>query len=551
MISVYEEKEKLFDNNGIKILHPIKAKIHKEDNGPYYIELKDTIDNLQYYQSGMIIRATTPWGKQGFRLKNPKIINNKIEARADHLYFDAKNYIIQDSYVVDKNCNDALDHLNSATDTTSPFTTISDITTLGSYRCVRKSLEEALNTIIDRWGGHLVRDNWNIEIRNSVGQDRGVVLSYKKNIESIEDESNWDDVVTKILPVGKDGLILPEVYLSIENENLYDIPHTKVVDIDQSNINEDDYKVDGELDEERYQQALIEDLRNKGNNYLQNNKLPKINYKISSNIKDISDIGDTIYVKHPKCNINIVTNVISIDYDVISKKYTSIEFGNFKNQLKDLIQNVSASIEETTNKAIQENKVILKDELDKATDKILGILGSSYVIMDGSQIFILDNLPKENSKNVIRINSAGIGFSQNGINGPFSSAWTIDGTLDMQNINVINLVADMIKGGTLKLGTKLNQAGIIEIYDEANKLIGTLDKSGLKMYAKDNSYVLLNTDVGFAGFDRNDTKTWWVSGDEFHQKKSFVEEEITIGYKLRMIPITNSTNSGIGFVALV
>ena len=109
----------------------------------------------------------------------------------------------------------------------------------------------------------------------------------------------------------------------------------------------------------------------------------------------------------------------------------------------------------------------------------------------------------------------------------------------------------MIKGGTLKLGTKLNQAGLIEIYDEANKLIGTLDKNGFKMFAQDNSYVLLNTDVGFAGFDKNDVKTWWVSGDEFHQKKSFVEEEITIGYKLRMIPITNSSNTGIGFVPLV
>ena len=29
----------------------------------------------------------------------------------------------------------------------------------------------------------------------------------------------------------------------------------------------------------------------------------------------------------------------------------------------------------------------------------------------------------------------------------------------------------MIKGGTLKLGSSLNQSGILEIYDESNKLI--------------------------------------------------------------------------------
>ena len=52
-------------------------------------------------------------------------------------------------------------------------------------------------------------------------------------------------------------------------------------------------------------------------------------------------------------------------------------------------------------------------------------------------MMIVDRLPKETAKNVIRINSAGIGFSQNGINGVFKSAWTIDGTLNMQNIKFI------------------------------------------------------------------------------------------------------------------
>lgn len=550
MICIYEEDEKDFTTNGIKLLHPQKAIIYKEDNGKYYIELKDLIENLQYYQAGMIVKASSPWGYQCFRLTNPQVNNKKIDVIGNHLYFDSKNYIIKDSYVVDKNCNDALDHLNSATDTQSPFTTISDILNINSFRCVRKSLEEAISEIINRWGGHLVRNNWNIEIRDKIGQDRGVVLSYAKNIEKIEDKSNWDSVVTKILPVGKDGLLLPETYLSIE-ENLYKIPYTRVVDIDQGDIEEDDYKVDGELDETAYKNALIEDLRMKGNNYLQENKLPKINYTVSAYIKDVSDVGDTIYVKHPKCNIDITTNVISITYDVIAQKYTSIEFGNFKNKLKDLISNVNSTIEEKTTKIIETAKVTLGEELTEATNKIIGILGNSYVVTSGSEILILDKLPKEEAVNVIRLNSAGIGFSQNGINGPFNSAWSIDGTLDMQQINVINLVADMIKGGTLKLGTKLNQAGLIEIYDEANKLIGTLDKSGLKMFAKDNSYILINTEVGFAGFNKNDVKTWWADGDEFHQKKAFVEEEITVGYKLRMIPITNSKNTGIGYVPLV
>jgi len=151
MISVYPSNEKLFADNGIKILKPLKALVRKEDNGDYYIDLKDTIENLEYYQAGMIIRVPTIWGKQCFRLTNPNIENKKVVARGNHVYFDTRNYIIKDSYVVEKNCNDALDHLKIACDKPLPFSTLSDVPTIASFRCVRKSYEEAVATIIERW----------------------------------------------------------------------------------------------------------------------------------------------------------------------------------------------------------------------------------------------------------------------------------------------------------------------------------------------------------------------------------------------------------------
>ena len=152
------------------------------------------------------------------------------------------------------------------------------------------------------------------------------------------------------------------------------------------------------------------------------------------------------------------------------------------------------------------------------------------------------------------INSAGIGFSQTGINGTFSTALTIDGTFNTSNVNVINFTADLIKGGALKLGSNLNQNGILEVYDEANNLIAVLNKDGLRMNAVNGAYVLINQQVGFAGYDKNDNPIYWVSEDEFHMKKSVVEEEITLVDKMRIIPITITdngtiTNDGIGFVS--
>lgn len=550
MISVYDSTEKSFATNGNKILHPRKALIRKEDNGDYYLDLKDKIDYLEYYQAGLIIRVPTPWGYQAFRLTNPNIENDSITVRAYHVYFDSKNYIIKDSYVVDKNCNDALDHLNMVCDTISPFTTISDVNSVNSYRCVRKSLEEAISEVVDRWGGHLVRDNFNIAIRSKIGQDRGVTLSYAKNISKITQKEVWDDVVTKILPVGKDGLLLPETYLELEEE-LYDIPYTKVVSFDQSEITEENYTIDGVLDNDAYNTALINDLRYKANLYLDENKLPKVNYSVSAYINKVSDIGDTIYVKHPKCKIDLTTNVIAIEYDCIQEKYTKIEFGNFKNKLKNLIQDISSNITSEVEKSNAETVAKLQTELQDATNTIKNSLSNSYCIYDGDKIMVVDKLPKEEAKYVLLISNGGIGFSQTGINGTFNSAWSIDGTLNMQQINVINLVADLIKGGTLKLGTNLDEAGKMELYDEANKLICKLDKTGLTFFNEDNSYILMNPDVGFAGYDVNGNKNYWVDGDEFHQKKSVVEEEITIANKLRMIDIETDTNSGIGLVSVV
>ncbi len=550
MISVYDSTEKSFATNGIKILKPLKALIRKEDNGDYYIDLKDKIDFIDYYQAGLIIRVPTPWGYQAFRLTNPNIENNKITARAYHVYFDSQNYIIKDSYVVDKNCNDALDHLNMACDIMSPFTTISDITTVNSYRCVRKSLEEAISDVIDRWGGHLVRDNYNIAIRENIGQDRGVTIAYAKNISKITQKENWDNVVTKILPVGKDGLLLPETYLELE-EDLYDIPYTRVVSFDQNDITEENYTVDGVLDTEAYNDALEEDLRHQATTYLEENKIPQVNYSVSAYLKDVSDVGDTIYVKHPKCKIDITTNVIAIEYDCIQEKYTKIEFGNFKSKLKNLIQNITSNITEEVDKSNTETVAKLQTELQDATNQIKNSLSDSYCIYDGDKILVVDKLPKEEAVNCLLISNGGIGFSNTGINGTFSSAWSIDGTLNMQQINVINLVADLIKGGTLKLGSNLDESGKMELYDEANKLICKIDKTGLTFYNEDGSYILINPDVGFAGYDSTNNKTYWVDGDEFHQKKSVVEEEITFAQKLRFVDIETDTNSGVGLVAMV
>ena len=548
MIRVYDSNERVFNNNGIKVLHPLVADITKKDNGDYYVELEDTIENIDYYQNGLIVRITTPWGVQGFRMGNPTVKSRKISVKAWHLSYDSKNYIIADAYAVDKNCNDALAHFNNSTDIPSPFTTLSDIQTIVSTRAIRKTLYEVYEWLVseDKYGGHWFRDNWQLGIKARCGEDRGVVLSIGKNITDIQIKEDWDGVCTKILPYTTDGevaIMLDDTYVSL-TEQLYDVPYTKVVQFEHGFVAEE-YETT-----EAYHETIKNWLKSQAEAYVEANKLPKVNYSVSASIDNVSDVGDTIHVKHTKCKVNILTEVIAVQYDAIRKKYTKIEFGNFKPELKNLSQSIVAETNKHTDSVVKESQTLLQTELEQATAKINGVLGNSYVLNEGHHILVLDALPKETAKNVMKISSGGIGFSNSGIYGTFTSAWTLDGTLDMQNINVINMSASFIKGGVLKLGGTGNSSGTFELYDETNAKIAEMDKGGLTVYSKNGNYVQLNAEEGFVGYDAQGNRVYWADGETFHMSNAEVENQIKIAGKIKIVPVSTADNVGVGFVAI-
>jgi phage minor structural protein len=553
MLKLFGITDRDFTSNGDKTIKPLRARITKQDNGEFYLELETDLTYVNDLTEGRIIMAPTPQGEQPFRVSNLQKTKNKLITKALHVFFDSRNYLIADSYVVEKNCNAALDHLNEATEPQSPFVTISDVDTVNNYRCVRTSLYEAVMTVVERWGGHLDLNGWTIGIRQEIGQDNGVVVRYAKNLKDITVDENWDNVTTKLLPVGKEGLLLPETYVTSTNQ--YDLPYVKSVNFDQNDIEQEDYiDAEGNPDVEAYEAALVEDLRQKAQSYVDNNSVPQVNYTLKANLEKLTNIGDTVYVQDDRLGLTVTTQVISYIYDCILGQYVELEFGNFKQTVSGLMNTITNQIQETVEQNTKDIQVTLGEELREAQNKIWAALGNSYVIYEGDKILVVDSLPKETARNVIMINNGGIGFSQSGINGPFRSAWTIDNVFNAEQINVVNFTADLIRGGTLKLGSKLNDYGTLEIYDEANVLIALMDKNGLKMYGQDGSYVVMNQEEGFAGYDRNGEKIFWADYDEFHMKKSVVEEEITLCGSMRFIAIKRYNdnnqliNQGIGLV---
>jgi phage-related protein len=279
-------------------------------------------------------------------------------------------------------------------------------------------LYEAIQTVIERWGGHLVRDNFLISVRQEIGTDNGIIVQYKKNLKDIVCQENWDNVVTKILPTGQDGIMLnaldqsADVYITSETQ--YAIPYTKTVSFEQD-INQEDYPT-----EQAYQQALVDDLRAQATAYLDANCIPQVSYTLKANLDRVTDIGDTVEVIDERLGVNLMTHVIGFDYDCISQKYTEVEFGSFSQTLSGFASQMTSNTQKIVSQAV-----------GNVSDEVMGILTKSYVIYDGASILIVDTLPKENAQNVIKIDNSGVGFSQTGIQGQFTSKWDIDGSITL------------------------------------------------------------------------------------------------------------------------
>lgn len=367
MIRVFGQTDKTFTSNGDIVLKPLKAKVHKKDNGDYYLELETSLEYIDFLLEGNVIVANTPTGDQAFRIDNVTKTKNKLVSKCWHVSYDSKNYLIAYSNVENKNCNDALVQLNNATEPQSEFTVASDIINEHSFECIRKSLFGALQDVVGIYGGHLVRDNFSISVMGSIGTDNGIVIQYKKNLKDITVKENWSSVVTKLLPVGKDGLMLnaydPTASIYLESSTQYDIPYCKTVTF-QQNINQEDYETEAE-----YLQAIVTDLTAQGTDYLSRNCTPQVSYTLKANLDRVTDIGDTVEVIDERMGIHLMTHIIGFTYDCIFGQYTEVEFGNFSETISGLVGTMDNKIQSSQNYVMGTVKELTKD-FDQVSDLI-------------------------------------------------------------------------------------------------------------------------------------------------------------------------------------
>lgn len=134
----------------------------------------------------------------------------RVTAKAMHIFYDQRGNPLKKLYAPDKEpANSVITSFNNNLLMDSDFDYHAYLTGRVSADYSFMAMPEALLTpdsgILAQTGGLLVRDNYDIFLLPDTIRDTGVTVRRGKNLKSVTVESDYADVVTRIIPVGTDA----------------------------------------------------------------------------------------------------------------------------------------------------------------------------------------------------------------------------------------------------------------------------------------------------------------------------------------------------------
>lgn len=393
MIEIYNADNTIFKNNGDMTLFPELCNIAAELNGSWEMQMEHPIDEEErwkYIKEGAVIAAPFLMSKkQLFRIYWKKKGNTGISAKARPVFFDAAGEVfLNDVRPTSKNGQEALDVMTSGQ---TKYKAISNIAKESTAYYIRKNLIEALQSdndqsFINRWGGEVFYDNYNVYVNERVGLDNGLHIEIGLNSDAIEAEIDMSDVATRIVPISYNGYGITDSNPWIDSPLIdkYPAVYTKVVEFREVKMREDVSDSDDEnviicdSDEER-NTALTNKCKELFDSGIDR---PTANYKVSlidlSQIEQFKDLknlrsvslGDTVHCKNAELDIETDGRIIKVVYDCIQEKNESVEIGQFTHNYINDFESALGRIDE----AINDNGTV-------KAEKVFGIIDAVRTMM--------------------------------------------------------------------------------------------------------------------------------------------------------------------------
>ena len=372
---LYDAHEINFNHNGLGLLiDAIYCEPEEERNESYELELAYPVGSFLYeeIQGNRIIKAKANdrFDAQLFRIYYiSKPLNGKIIVKAEHISYKLKDNFIE-TVNYEGNCQGALNALNNNAAFPTGFNFYSDISMSAQFTADKQNFWDCIKgsegSIVDTYGNgpDIVRDNFNISVKQEGGEDNSVLIAYRKNLTGLKCDEDWTGCITKIYPYAVKDYItytISEKYVNSVHINRDPNPRIKPIDFSG------EFESDEEITEVK--------LRQLASDYFINNNcdIPKLSYSAeivalskTEEYKDSSlseNIGlfDYLIIRHDLYGLDTKIKVIKTRYDSLKERYLKIEVNFKKDNITKIVTN--------TNKKIDKTKTELKEDIKEANEK--------------------------------------------------------------------------------------------------------------------------------------------------------------------------------------
>lgn len=476
---LFDGNEKEFSSQGIGSLRDaITCKITEELNNQYELELTYPVSGVNYSElklGRIILAEPAPRKKtQPFSIyKISKPINGIVTINAEHISYRLSHIPV--SPFSANSCTDALNGLLAHALEDCPFTVWTDKSlnipfSFAIPQSFRSCLGGIEGSILDIYRGEYEFDRFEVKLHTNRGtlKDTAKII-YGKNLTDLKQDETIENTVTGIVPYWSGNMVttntndenmdtssesqeivvtLPEYIVESEYADKY--PYKRTIVRDFSSDFQD--------------QPTVEQLRARCKEYMRTNLtgVPEVTLTVSFvSIADSSEnkefaneliyLGDKVPVYFDKLGVTATAEVTSVTYDVLAEKYDTLTLGSVAASLSKTITDLDRNLNQSVTRSD------LKSALALAQKVMAGGTGGYFVTkyFNGhpSEAIFGDTDDINTMVNCIRINKNGIAFSNSGFNGPYISAWTIDGKLNADFVKAGHIDGTLITGNSVDIGS--------------------------------------------------------------------------------------------------
>lgn len=455
-----------------------------------------------YLKKGNFIKAKVPDGSwQYFEIYNIKKNLTSVSVTARHIGFMAnKNFIVK-SFTDNGNGSQIMTNLKNSLAFDQKFNYLSNVGTTHQFTARQVAPVEAIigsnngnQNLTGVTSAELDMDNYDLKLVKQIGADNGFRIDFGLNLEAIEEEIDEESIVNSLFLVGG----VPD--------NDYDE--------DKDPITYGFLEIDGVTDENRRigkrensDCKTIDELKKWGNTLFENDRIhePKATHTVSmvslehtleygEMYRRLSTLsfGDVVHVRAKQLDIEITERVVEYTYFPTLGKYKDLVLGN---DLTLYTSTVNSQTQELKKKIDNRTETLVQNVLN-ATAWITGNSGGHVVFRPEkapSEILIMDADNVASAKRVWRWNLNGLGYSDNGVNGPFGIAITSKGEIVADFIKVGTINAEVFETSFNAYGDVLKLVkGTLQIWNE-NKKIMELTKKGMEFWNRKESIGTIGT----------------------------------------------------------